>query len=190
MRNLKPIILVISAAICFLGCVRNTPNDPYQIINKELVNFLDNYEKVLLFNDSGAIKFDFHQDECPISVMMNSGIEDPEKKSIEIMISKVISSGGIKNLCKQLTSRLVLDSHKLAKGIKLIDKKYLSEQEYKGLFTSYQVISNPAFTADGQYAFIYSATHCGIECGGGGLVFLKKTNGEWKKLAYVTLWIS
>jgi hypothetical protein len=190
MRNLKPIILVISAAICFLSCVRNNSNDPYQIINKELVNFLDNDKKVLLYNDSGAIKFDFPQDECPISIIMNSENEDLEKKNMEIEISNIISSREIKNLCEQLSSRLVLNSHKLAKGIKLIDKKYLTEQEYKGLFTSYQVISNPAFTADGRYAIVYSATHCGIECGGGGLVFLKKTNGKWEKIAYIMLWVS
>lgn len=152
----------------------------------ELSSFFDDDGKVLLFSEAGTIKFDFPPDECPIRAM----IESPSNYGFEIEISDVIAEDEIDSLCVQISSSLALDRKKLSNGIILIDEKYLSEQEHGGLFTSYQVISNPAFSRDGLHAIVYSATHCGIECGGGGLVILKKTNRKWEKIAYFMLWIS
>ena len=49
---------------------------------------------------------------------------------------------------------LSFDWWKLSKKLKLIDNNYLKNQEYGGAFTSYHVVSNPAFFLNGKYAMM------------------------------------
>lgn len=188
--NIK-FLQILTFGLLLLSCERKESKDLYKIINADLRSYLDKEGKVLLYNDNGLIKFNFPQGECPIRAMMDTANMSFYKKHQGIDFSSFISSDEIEIICKQLTLELRVEKEKLHPQIELIDDKYISDQEYGGLFTSYQVVSNPAFSSDGQFSYIYSATHCGIECGGGEIIIYKKTeNGDWQLIYNHMLWIS
>lgn len=188
--NIK-FLQILTFGLLLLSCERKESKDLYKIINADLRRYLDKEGKVLLYNDNGLIKFNFPQGECPIRAMMDTANMSFYKKHQGIDFSSFISSDEIEIICKQLTLELRVEKEKLHPQIELIDDKYISDQEYGGLFTSYQVVSNPAFSSDGQFSYIYSATHCGIECGGGEIIIYKKTeNGDWQLIYNHMLWIS
>lgn len=187
----KKIILTILFGFLLFSCEKKESKDLYKIINAELSRSLDKEGKVLLYNDNGLIKFNFPQGECPIRAMMNTANMSFYKKHEGIDFSSFILSDEIETICNQLTLELRLEKEKLLPQIELIDDKFISDHEYGGLFTSYQVLSNPAFSSDGQFSYIYSATHCGMECGGGEIIIYKKSeNGEWQLIYNYMLWIS
>lgn len=167
------------------GCVSKEP-DPFDIINISLHRYLVENNEVLLFVEGNEINFKFQENQCIVWDILNNN-KEKLSEDFELLSENEYQE----SICKQLESSLEVDHKKLSKKLKLIDNNYLKNQEYGGAFTSYHVVSNPAFFLNGKYAMIYKAVHCGMECGDGIIeVYEAKNDGSWSLVFSQLLWIS
>jgi hypothetical protein len=182
MRIITLIILLLTVTN---GCGSKDP-DPFDIINVSLHKYLTENNEVLLFVEGNEINFKFLENQCMFWDILNIN-KEKLSEDFELLSENEFQE----SICKQLESTLVVDHKKLSKKLKLIDNNYLKNQEYGGVFTSYHVVSNPAFFLNGKYAMIYKAVHCGMECGDGIIeVYEALDSGSWSLVFSHLLWIS
>lgn len=82
------------------------------------------------------------------------------------------------------------------KELKLKRKNLLikdTRTDYKKSFPDFRTykIAPPVFNYNCDFALIYIENYCGIECGGGQFNFyMRLSNGDWKYIGHVPVWVS
>ncbi|WP_194777413.1 hypothetical protein [Pararhodonellum marinum] len=182
---MRLIILFLLFSIVINGCKVEEP-DPFEVINESFYKYLTENKEVLLFVEDDEISFRFLDNQCVVWDILNI-YKGKISDDIELLSEEEVQE----SICKQLESNLKIDSKRLSGKLKLIDNDYLEKQGYGGAFTTYHVVSNPAFFLNGKYAIIYKAVHCGMECGDGNIeVYEAKDDGSWSLVFSHLLWIS
>jgi hypothetical protein len=118
---------------------------------------------------------------------------------------QVVLQYGMQAACRNLlpANKTSVDLSVLyVQGFSFITKAELSElfnttkwswDEFTALYRSYngyRVMSRPGFNDTLDEAIVYVATHCGVTCGQGNLVFLNNVNGSWEVVGTQMVWVS
>jgi hypothetical protein len=78
-------------------------------------------------------------------------------------------------------------------GIALTEDKAPFQEAFERRFPgSYRLItlSNVGFNTNRREALAYVSYYCGIRCGGGSFIILKKIRNKWSVLAREQMWLS
>lgn len=64
----------------------------------------------------------------------------------------------------------------------------LLNQRFPGC-RGYVTLSNIGWNASADEALVYTEDHCGVLCGEGTFIYLKKEEGTWRVMKKLTLWV-
>jgi|GEM_PF-3190019 len=94
-------------------------------------------------------------------------------------------------IADQFKKRVSFKEKNFTSNIQLISQKELdNKSDFELSIFSYFTVSAPAFSENGEYAFIYISEFCGIECGGGDLMIYKREKEKWVRILILGIWLS
>jgi hypothetical protein len=67
---------------------------------------------------------------------------------------------------------------------------YETLQRLGGKGTRIWTLSPVAFSADGEEAMFVRGSFCGVVCGAGVYILMRKTDGKWQEVATSLAWVS